>query len=76
MQWEFDPTDIADPFPNQEGSVHLWQGCEDRIIPFEINRYISEKLPWIRYHEVPDAGHFLAFNGSLCESIVRELLTA
>ncbi|CDP06932.1 unnamed protein product [Coffea canephora] len=76
VQWEFDPTDIADPFPNKEGSVHLWQGCEDRIIPFEINRYISEKLPWIRYHEVPDAGHFLAFNGSLCESIVRELLTA
>ncbi|KAL3530401.1 hypothetical protein ACH5RR_009723 [Cinchona calisaya] len=73
-KWEFDPTDIVDPFPNKDGSVHIWQGYEDRIIPLEINRFILKKLPWIRYHEVPDAGHLLIFNASLCEAVFRELL--
>lgn len=75
--WDFDPiTDISDPFQNHEGSVHMWLGEEDGIIPLEVNRYISQKLPWIKVHEVPDAGHFLFFNPSLCEAILRELLTA
>ncbi|KAA8549860.1 hypothetical protein F0562_001544 [Nyssa sinensis] len=73
-KWEFDPMDITNPFPNSEGSVHIWQGFEDRIIPYKLNRYISEKLPWIRYHEVPDVGHFLIFESILCEAILRELL--
>ncbi|GFZ20320.1 alpha/beta-Hydrolases superfamily protein [Actinidia rufa] len=73
-KWEFDPLDITNPFPENEGSVHIWQGYEDRIIPFRVNRYISEKLPWIRYHEVPDAGHLLIYNSDLCEAILRELL--
>lgn len=72
--WEFDPSDVTDPFPDKEGSVHIWQGCDDALIPFQINRCISEKLPWIRYHEVPSAGHLLIFNSSSCESILRELL--
>lgn len=75
--WDFDPiTDISDPFQNHEGSVHMWLGEEDGIIPLEVNRYISQKLPWIKVHQVPDAGHFLFFNPSLCEAILRELLTA
>ncbi|XP_057484280.1 uncharacterized protein LOC130770734 [Actinidia eriantha] len=73
-KWEFDPLDITNPFPENEGSVHIWQGYEDRIIPFRVNRYISEKLPWIRYHEVPDAGHLLIYNSNICEAILRELL--
>ncbi|CAK7329102.1 unnamed protein product [Dovyalis caffra] len=73
-KWEFDIMDISNPFPNNEGSVHIWQGCEDRIIPIEINRYIAEKLPWIRYHEVPDAGHLMLFKAEPCEAIVRALL--
>ncbi|KAK2986194.1 hypothetical protein RJ640_012452 [Escallonia rubra] len=72
-KWEFDPLDIANPSPNNR-SVHIWQGREDKIIPFQLNRYISAKLPWIRYHEVPDAGHFLIFDSSLCEAILREML--
>lgn len=72
--WEFDPLDINNPFPHKEGSIHIWQGCEDALIPFEINRFISKKLPWIRYHEVPGAGHLLIFNSSLCEAILKELL--
>ncbi|KAF5751612.1 Alpha/beta-Hydrolases superfamily protein isoform 1 [Tripterygium wilfordii] len=74
-KWEFDPLDLDNPFPDNEGSVHIWQGCEDRIIPSEINRYISEKLPWIHYHEVPDKGHMLIFERDPCEEILRELLS-
>lgn len=71
--WEFDPTEI---FPKKEGSVHLWQGCEDRIIPFEINLFLSKKLQWIRYHEVLEAGHFLMFDSTLCEAVLREFLSS
>ena len=73
-KWEFDIMDISNPFPDNEGSVHLWQGYEDRIIPLQINRYIAEKLPWIHYHEVPDAGHLMLFKTELCEAILRALL--
>ena len=73
-KWEFDPMDVTNPFPNNEGSVHIWQGGEDKIIPSSLNRYLSQKLPWIRYHEVPDVGHFLLYDSSLCEKVLRELL--
>ncbi|XP_039015024.1 uncharacterized protein LOC120145200 [Hibiscus syriacus] len=73
-KWEFDPSDLVNPFPNNEGSVHIWQGYEDKIIPFQVSRYISEKLPWIRYHEVPDAGHFLIFERKNCEVVIHELM--
>lgn len=72
--WEFDPADVQNPFPNNEGSVHIWQGLEDKIIPYSLNRYLSQKLPWIRYHEVPDGGHLLAFERNFCEAIIRDLL--
>ncbi|KAJ8440523.1 hypothetical protein Cgig2_022964 [Carnegiea gigantea] len=73
-EWEFDPLDLSNPFPNNEGSVHLWQGYEDRIIPFEVNRFISGKLLWIKYHEVPDSGHLVFFDQSKFDSILRALL--
>lgn len=73
-KWEFDPLDVKNPFPNNEGSVHIWQGYEDKIISLKFIRYLSQELPWIRYHEVPDAGHFLIFDRNVCESIFRELI--
>ncbi|CAA0837850.1 alpha/beta-Hydrolases superfamily protein [Striga hermonthica] len=54
-RWEFDPTDIENPFSKGEGSVHLWQGDDDRLVPVSLQRYIAEKLPWIHYHELPGA---------------------
>ncbi|XP_074289230.1 uncharacterized protein LOC141614381 [Silene latifolia] len=72
--WEFSPLDLKNPFPDDNGSVHIWQGYEDKMIPFEINRYISEKLPWIKYHEVPDGGHMFLCEPSVCESIIRALV--
>lgn len=72
--WEFDPLDLSNPIPDNEGSVHIWQGYEDKVIPFPLNRYLSQKLPWIQYHEIPDGGHLLIFNSSIYEAILRALL--
>ncbi|CAA3032232.1 Alpha beta-Hydrolases superfamily isoform 1 [Olea europaea subsp. europaea] len=74
--WEFDPTDISNPFPNNEGSVHIWQGYDDKFIPFELNRYLSQQIPWIQYHEVRDAGHLLIHKAGLCEAIFKELISS
>ena len=52
-KWEFDPIiDVSNPFPDNNGSVHIWQGCEDRVVALEFNRFIAGKLPWIQYHEI------------------------
>lgn len=73
-KWEFDPLDISNPFPNNEGSVHIWEGSEDRIIPSAVNRFIVEKQQWIQYHKVPDAGHMLIYDSKHYEAILRALL--
>ncbi|KAM6576100.1 hypothetical protein CsatB_027937 [Cannabis sativa] len=73
-RWEFDPLDIANPFPNNEGSVHLWQGYQDKIIPYQITRFLSNKLPWINYHEVADGGHMFFFHPPTCGSMLKTFL--
>ncbi|KAK3013584.1 hypothetical protein RJ639_009580 [Escallonia herrerae] len=73
-KWEFDPMEITNPFPTNEGSVHMWQGGEDKIAAVPLNRYISEKLPWIRYHEIPDGGHFIFQDEETCEAIFKSVL--
>ncbi|KAI3687771.1 hypothetical protein L1987_81474 [Smallanthus sonchifolius] len=40
-KWEFDPIDLEDPFPNNAGSVHLWMGDEDFIVPVTLQSYIA-----------------------------------
>ncbi|KAJ4766740.1 alpha/beta-Hydrolases superfamily protein [Rhynchospora pubera] len=72
--WEFDPMNITNPFPQNEGSVHLWQGYHDRLVPVQLQRFLSEKLPWIRYHEVPDGGHMFMFADGFTDRIVKMLL--
>ncbi|XP_002276360.2 uncharacterized protein LOC100253478 isoform X1 [Vitis vinifera] len=72
--WDFDPMDLSNPFPQNESSVHIWQGYEDKVVPFQLQRYVAEKLPWIRYHEVPDGGHLIVHYQGLCEAILRALL--
>ncbi|KAK6138183.1 hypothetical protein DH2020_028067 [Rehmannia glutinosa] len=75
-KWDFEPTDISDPFPNNEGCVHIWQGYEDKVFPFELNRYLSQQLPWIMYHEVGDAGHLLIYNETHCETVFKALVSS
>ncbi|XP_048623312.1 uncharacterized protein LOC125592357 isoform X1 [Brassica napus] len=72
--WEFDPTELENPFTEGVGSVHMWQGTEDRVVPREINEYISKKLPWIKYHEVQGYGHLLSEEEQKCEDIIKALL--
>uniref|UniRef100_A0A5B7CBF4 AB hydrolase-1 domain-containing protein n=1 Tax=Davidia involucrata TaxID=16924 RepID=A0A5B7CBF4_DAVIN len=73
-KWDFDPLDLKNPFPENESFVHIWQGYEDKVVPFQLQRYVSRKLPWIRYHEVPDGGHLLVYDSAVCEAISRSLL--
>ncbi|KAJ1286308.1 hypothetical protein BS78_03G343700 [Paspalum vaginatum] len=72
--WEFDPTEIKNPFPDGEGVVSIWQGYEDKIVQVEIQRHVAQKLPWVRYHEHPDAGHALSYMDGVWDEIIRELL--
>lgn len=72
--WEFDPIELEDPFlKSHQGSVHLWQGDDDMLVPVVPQRYIAEKLPWIHYHEVPGSGHFLHYNEGMVDEIVKTL---
>lgn len=73
-KWEFDPMELNNPFPNKEGSVSLWEGYNDKLVPFELQRYVAKKLPWIKYHEVANGGHLMIHEPSLCEAMFRELL--
>lgn len=72
--WEFDPMELKNPFPNNEGSVHLWQGDEDLLVPVMLQRYIAKQLPWIHYHELAGAGHEFPYADGKCDAIIKALL--
>ncbi|CAM8952884.1 unnamed protein product [Rhodiola kirilowii] len=85
-RWEFDPVDIFDPIhvkvdheedhtcPTNKGSnVHVWQGFEDKVVPYPLMRHVCEKLPWLNYHEVKDGGHLLVHEAKNCNAILRSL---
>ncbi|GKC36337.1 alpha/beta hydrolase fold protein [Tanacetum coccineum] len=74
-KWNFDPMDLKNPFPNNEGSVHIWMGDEDLIVPATLQRYIAQQLRWIKYHEVPGGGHLFAFANGMSDAILKELLS-
>ncbi|KAL8233730.1 hypothetical protein R6Q59_019830 [Mikania micrantha] len=73
-KWEFDPMDLQNPFQNGNGSVHLWMGDDDRIVPVTLQRYIAQKLGWIKYHEIVGAGHTFSFADEMGDNILKELL--
>lgn len=74
-KWDFDPMQMRDPFPGStESTVHMWQGHEDKVVPVELQRCISEELPWIRYHEIPGGGHLIVHYDGMCDAIVKALL--
>ncbi|KAL8505073.1 hypothetical protein ACS0TY_016328 [Phlomoides rotata] len=72
--WEFDPTDLKNTFPENERSIHLWQGDEDRLVPATLQRHIAQQLPWIQYHEVSGAGHMFTFGDGIADPIIRALI--
>ncbi|XP_009594497.1 uncharacterized protein LOC107811719 [Nicotiana tabacum] len=74
-RWDFDPLELSNPFPeNGQSCVHIWQGSEDKVINLKLQRHIANRLPWIQYHEVPNNGHLLIYDTTVCEAILRYLL--
>lgn len=73
-RWDFEPIELTNPYLENESNIHIWQGCEDKVVPVKLQRYVSERLPWIRYHEVPGGGHMLVYDRAVCEAILRSLL--
>ncbi|XP_026414439.1 uncharacterized protein LOC113310091 [Papaver somniferum] len=72
--YTFDPMDLENPFSNDEGTVHVWQGDEDKIVQIPLQRYIAEKLPWVQYHELAGAGHLFPFADGMNNAIVKSLV--
>lgn len=72
--WDFDPTELENPFPNNEGSVQLWQGDQDLLVPVTLQRFITQRLPWIQYHELPDTGHLFPLAEGMPDLIIKKLL--
>ncbi|KAK7244918.1 hypothetical protein RIF29_39747 [Crotalaria pallida] len=72
--WEFSPLDLENPFPTNEGSVHIWQGDEDLAIAAKLQPYIAKKLPWIHYHELQGAGHLFPYADGMSDTIIKSLL--
>ncbi|KAM0005467.1 putative alpha/Beta hydrolase [Helianthus debilis subsp. tardiflorus] len=54
--WAFDPTEIENPFPENEGSVDIWMGDEDMYVPVTLQRYIAQQLPWINLSRAHGCG--------------------
>ncbi|CAD6244443.1 unnamed protein product [Miscanthus lutarioriparius] len=73
-KWSWSPLELEDPFPGGEGKVHLWHGAEDLIVPVGLSRYIAQSLPWVRYHELPTAGHLFPMAEGMADVIVKSLL--
>ncbi|XP_057424637.1 uncharacterized protein LOC130718157 [Lotus japonicus] len=72
--WEYSPLDLENPFPTNEGSVHLWQGDEDLLVPVTLQRHIAQNLPWIQYHELPGSGHMFCLGDGTSDIIIKSLL--
>ncbi|XP_050227727.1 uncharacterized protein LOC126677237 [Mercurialis annua] len=73
--WEFDPMDLENPSSNGEGSVHIWQGDEDGLVPVTLQRYIAQRLPWIHYHEITGSGHLFPMVDGMANKIIKTMLT-
>uniref|UniRef100_A0A0E0DDU9 AB hydrolase-1 domain-containing protein n=1 Tax=Oryza meridionalis TaxID=40149 RepID=A0A0E0DDU9_9ORYZ len=73
-KWSWSPLELEDPFTGGEGKVHLWHGAEDLIVPISLSRYLSEKLPWVVYHELPKFGHMFPLADGMADTIVKSLL--
>ncbi|KAI3860759.1 hypothetical protein MKW92_027611 [Papaver armeniacum] len=73
-RWEFDPMDLENPFTDSEGTVHLWHGGEDLLVPVSLQRYIVGKLPWVQYHELTGAGHLFPYAAGMNDAIIKSLV--
>ncbi|TVU14644.1 hypothetical protein EJB05_38126 [Eragrostis curvula] len=75
-KWDWSPLEMENPFAGtgEDVKVHLWHGVEDLYVPVQLSRYISKKLPWVIYHELPTAGHLWPAADGMPDVVVRSLL--
>jgi pimeloyl-ACP methyl ester carboxylesterase len=64
--WGFELADIDRP-------VAVWQGDQDRMVPFAHGEWLADQLPTAHRHLLPDHGH-LSLAVDAFEDIVRDLL--
>ncbi|MCU7725546.1 alpha/beta hydrolase [Actinoplanes sp. KI2] len=64
--WGFRPEDVAVP-------VSLWQGDQDRMVPFAHGGWLAEHLPTAESHLVPGEGHLslLSNLGTIVDDLRR-----
>ncbi|MHA3702289.1 alpha/beta fold hydrolase [Jatrophihabitans sp. YIM 134969] len=65
--WGFELTDVTVP-------VAVWQGSEDRMVPYAHGQWLAEHLPDARVHLLPGEGHLSVGIGRFDE-MVEEALT-
>ena len=66
--WGFSLRDISVP-------VSIWQGAEDRMVPYGHGQWLAKQIPGVRAHLFPEHGH-LSLGVGLIDEIVRELAQA
>eukprot|EP00252_Welwitschia_mirabilis_P001051 TRINITY_DN11019_c0_g1_i1.p1 TRINITY_DN11019_c0_g1~~TRINITY_DN11019_c0_g1_i1.p1 ORF type:complete len:540 (+),score=95.47 TRINITY_DN11019_c0_g1_i1:73-1692(+) len=54
------------------GPIHIWQGTDDRIVPYHFNSYAKRAIPGIILHKLNGEGHFSYF--FFCDKCHREIL--
>jgi pimeloyl-ACP methyl ester carboxylesterase len=70
--WGFDPTAIAVP-------VSVWQGRQDRFVPFRHGEWLASRIPGARAHLLEEHGHIslaLASFGAILDDLLDAAGTA
>jgi pimeloyl-ACP methyl ester carboxylesterase len=65
VDWGFRPADIGVP-------VSVWQGGEDRMVPFDHGRWLAGAIPGATVHLEPAEGHLSLLLGNI-DAILAEL---
>ncbi|XP_057821045.1 uncharacterized protein LOC131033773 isoform X2 [Cryptomeria japonica] len=53
------------------GPIHIWQGMDDRIVPYPLNDYAKRMVPGAILHKLIGEGHFSYFY--FCDECHREI---